>query len=54
MANIFGITVRVANLDASESDLNFHDISPMDPLPADNPFLSLLYRPGHYDIVYEK
>jgi ubiquitin thioesterase protein OTUB1 len=51
MANVFGITVRVANLDRSDTKLNFHEISPNDESIG---FISLLYRPGHYDIVYEK
>jgi ubiquitin thioesterase protein OTUB1 len=54
MANAFNISVRVAHLDASNTPMNFHDISPMtDPIPTFSK-LSLLYRPGHYDIVYEK
>jgi ubiquitin thioesterase protein OTUB1 len=53
MANGFVITVRVANLDVSETRLNFHDISPMDSALPTIPIVSLLYRPGHYDILYE-
>ncbi|KAI8616309.1 peptidase C65 Otubain-domain-containing protein [Chytriomyces sp. MP71] len=58
IANALGVTINVANLDASDADLNFHDISPMIPLELENsssqPVLNLLYRPGHYDIVYLK
>ncbi|KAJ3285699.1 OTU domain, ubiquitin aldehyde binding [Rhizoclosmatium sp. JEL0117] len=58
IANAIGVTVNVANLDSSDSDLNFHDITPMMPLDLENsqhqPVVSLLYRPGHYDIVYLK
>ncbi|KAI9333302.1 peptidase C65 Otubain-domain-containing protein [Obelidium mucronatum] len=61
MANALGVTFNVANLDASDTtDLNFHDIAPMFPLElegndaASQPVIHLLYRPGHYDIVYMK
>ncbi|KAJ3140799.1 OTU domain, ubiquitin aldehyde binding [Physocladia obscura] len=56
MANALGVTINIADLDSSDSDLNFHDISPMFPLEIDSsvshPVLNFLYRPGHYDIVY--
>ncbi|KAJ3246298.1 hypothetical protein HDU78_007382 [Chytriomyces hyalinus] len=56
MSNALGVTINVANLDGSDADLNFHEITPMMPLELENPksqpVLNLLYRPGHYDIVY--
>lgn len=56
MANAFGIDIRVANLDTTPSDsINYHDISPMEPMQVDQvPCITLLYRPGHYDILYPK
>ncbi|KAJ3065413.1 OTU domain, ubiquitin aldehyde binding [Podochytrium sp. JEL0797] len=57
MSNALGVTINVANLDSSDADLNFHDITPMMPLELKEgkgaqPVVNLLYRPGHYDIVY--
>eukprot|EP00842_Homolaphlyctis_polyrhiza_P006448 jgi/Hompol1/6804/HPOL_002290-RA len=55
MAHIFGLEIRVANLDttATDSGINYHNITPFDPILGDNvPTISLLYRPGHYDILY--
>ncbi|KAJ3088215.1 hypothetical protein HK102_009267 [Quaeritorhiza haematococci] len=61
MANALGVNVRVANLDASQTTTgteNYHDISPFDSLPLseseDQPKICLLFRPGHYDILYPK
>ncbi|KAJ3384358.1 hypothetical protein HDU84_003015 [Entophlyctis sp. JEL0112] len=58
MANALGVTMNIANLDSSDSDLNFHDISPIFPLELKDasrqPVLHFLFRPGHYDIVYIK
>ncbi|KAI8927046.1 peptidase C65 Otubain-domain-containing protein [Entophlyctis helioformis] len=55
MANIFGVQVNVGNLDTAKADqgINYHEISSFNPLQVDNPpVLTLLYRPGHYDILY--
>jgi Peptidase C65 Otubain len=57
MANAFGLEVRVANLDTTTTDkgINYHEISAMEPIAVDNaPQIALLYRPGHYDILYPK
>lgn len=57
MANVFGLEIKVANLDTTESStgINYHEISAMEPIQVDNaPTISLLYRPGHYDILYPK
>ena len=54
MANAFGLTIKVADLDGSETELNYHEIEPMQPLHVDeNYIIHLLYRPGHYDILYK-
>lgn len=53
MANALKITVKVANLDSTPTDMNFHEISPMEiEYTGDAPSVGLLYRPGHYDILY--
>ena len=55
MANLLGIRIKVANLDptATPDGINYHDIEPMEPLPVDDQTsIVLLYRPGHYDILY--
>ncbi|KAI8850556.1 peptidase C65 Otubain-domain-containing protein [Chytridium lagenaria] len=53
MSNALKINIKVADLDATDTDLNFHEFSPMDPVVGvEVPTITLLYRPGHYDIVY--
>ncbi|KAJ3210056.1 OTU domain, ubiquitin aldehyde binding [Dinochytrium kinnereticum] len=56
MANALKVSIKVADLDTSDSELNYHELTPMDPMQAvpvkDQPVITLLYRPGHYDIVY--
>ncbi len=55
MANAFGISIKVANLDASICEgINYHEITSMFGLVDDAFVVSLLYRPGHYDILYLK
>ncbi|KAJ3309162.1 OTU domain, ubiquitin aldehyde binding [Boothiomyces sp. JEL0838] len=52
MANTFNITIRVGNLDTTPTEkINYHEISPMD--GESTLSLSLLFRPGHYDILYD-
>ncbi|KAJ3331379.1 OTU domain, ubiquitin aldehyde binding [Blyttiomyces sp. JEL0837] len=52
MANAFGVRFSIANLDASQNELNYHTINPQNP-PEDGTeiLIHLLYRPGHYDIL---
>ncbi|KND03028.1 uncharacterized protein SPPG_02098 [Spizellomyces punctatus DAOM BR117] len=56
ISNALGITIRIANLDPTPTDagVNYHELSPMEPLevPGDVPEVVLLYRPGHYDVLY--
>ena len=54
MANVFGLTVKVANLDLTpcSDGINFHEISPIFNQVDGCPTLNILYRPGHYDILY--
>ncbi|KAI9207571.1 peptidase C65 Otubain-domain-containing protein [Polychytrium aggregatum] len=61
MANVFGVDVKIANLDPTEGSdgavLNFHEITPMDAVgidEKDRPKVVLLYRPGHYDVLYPR
>ena len=62
MVQVFGVPVRVFNLDQTTTDantmtkgtgINFHDITPTDADAdtKDTKRVTLLYRPGHYDIV---
>lgn len=57
MANAFGLNLKIAVLDAGSlaegSGIHYTEISPWDvagtePLPT----LTLLFRPGHYDLLY--
>ena len=59
MVNEFGVSVQVETLDLSPTsggEINHHVISPMDPDldegASPTPVLHLLYRPGHYDVLY--
>ncbi|KAF6169690.1 hypothetical protein GIB67_004082 [Kingdonia uniflora] len=69
LSDTLGVPIRVMYLDRSSSDsgtvsINHHDFIPAisDPPVATNsdsvsvvePFITLLYRPGHYDILYPK
>ena len=40
--------VRVLHLDRSDGPLNHHDFP-----DGEDPAVHLLYRPGHYDIIYK-
>lgn len=62
LSDALGVPIRVVYLDRSSCDtggvsVNHHDFLPV---AADNnakttsPFITLLYRPGHYDILYSK
>ncbi|XP_045814397.1 OVARIAN TUMOR DOMAIN-containing deubiquitinating enzyme 1 [Trifolium pratense] len=67
ISDALGIPIRVVYLDRSSCDtggvsVNHHDFIPAaGDLPSargssdkNNPFITLLYRPGHYDILYPK
>ncbi|OIW13660.1 hypothetical protein TanjilG_08002 [Lupinus angustifolius] len=67
LSDALGVPIRVVYLDRSSCDtggvsVNHHDFMPVDgDLPnasgsseKKNPFITLLYRPGHYDILYPK
>lgn len=47
MANEFGVGVRVEYMDQSEGPINHHDMP-----DGAAPRVTLLYRPGHYDVLY--
>ncbi|TPX48093.1 hypothetical protein SeMB42_g01662 [Synchytrium endobioticum] len=57
ISNALGVNVKVANLDTSETDgevINYHEFTHMDSIQGvkNEPEVHLLYRPGHYDILY--
>ncbi|KAJ3013293.1 hypothetical protein HKX48_005839 [Thoreauomyces humboldtii] len=62
IATALGVDIRIGNLDASattDGAINWHEISPLVPLdvPAGGKTplqVELLFRPGHYDIIYPK
>ncbi|KAJ4827407.1 ubiquitin-specific protease otu1 [Turnera subulata] len=67
ISDALGVPIRVVYLDRSSCDtggvsVNHHDFIPTTDLPnaasgsakSANPFITLLYRPGHYDILYPK
>ena len=52
LATFLQVNVRVAHLDQSATEsVNFHDytFSP----DTQEPFITILYRPGHYDLIYK-
>jgi hypothetical protein len=55
MVNAMGcVNVKIANLDASIGELNYHEFSPMEAArPELLPVIELLFRPGHYDVLYQ-
>ncbi|XXG47154.1 hypothetical protein AAC387_Pa02g1839 [Persea americana] len=58
LSDALGVPIRVVYLDRSSCDnggvsVNHHDFIPATSNPA-KPILTLLYRPGHYDILYPK
>ncbi|CAI9093086.1 OLC1v1028501C1 [Oldenlandia corymbosa var. corymbosa] len=68
LSDALGVPIRVVYLDRSSCDngsvsVNHHDFAPAGndqpsaqngSLEAISPFITLLYRPGHYDILYSK
>ncbi|KAJ3343374.1 OTU domain, ubiquitin aldehyde binding [Gonapodya sp. JEL0774] len=46
------LNVRIANLDTTPGSVNFHEFSPMDADAKELPTVTLLFRPGHYDVLY--
>lgn len=69
LSDALGVPIRVVYLDRSSSDsgginVNHHDFVPSSGDPSSSgssssskitePFVVLLYRPGHYDILYPK
>ncbi|KAI8800096.1 peptidase C65 Otubain-domain-containing protein [Cladochytrium replicatum] len=58
LSNVLGIRIKVANLDASKTSdgtINWHTLDPfMSEVVAGSEAVSvdMLYRPGHYDVVY--
>ncbi|XP_010499311.1 PREDICTED: ubiquitin thioesterase otubain-like [Camelina sativa] len=62
LSDALGVAIRVVYLDRSSCDnggvtVNHHDFVPVgtnEKEEASAPFITLLYRPGHYDILYPK
>lgn len=64
LSDALGVPIRIVYLDSSVGDggknveVNSHDFTPSEsPLPDREkmkPLVVLLYRPGHYDILYER
>ncbi|KAG2320739.1 hypothetical protein Bca52824_013952 [Brassica carinata] len=64
LSDALGVAIRVVYLDRSSCDsggvtVNHHDFVPVGTtnekeVGASAPFITLLYRPGHYDILYPK
>lgn len=64
LSDALGVPIRVMYLDRSSCDagnisVNHHDFSPEAnssdaAAAAEKPYITLLYRPGHYDILYPK
>lgn len=64
LSDALGVPIRIAYLDRSHHDkgsvsVNHHDFTPAGgdltgASVAIKPFITLLYRPGHYDILYPK
>ena len=52
-----GVPIRVIYMDHSEhSSLTIHDFTANDDEPSNkdfHPMITMLYRPGHYDLLYE-
>jgi ubiquitin thioesterase protein OTUB1 len=60
LSDALGVPVRVVYLDQSGDinekpvSVNNHDFIPEGMDSAVDPYVILLYRPGHYDILYRK
>lgn len=70
LSDTLGVPIRIVYLDRSSCDtggvsVNHHDFIPVgasnasgpegdNPSPGPKPYITLLYRPGHYDILYPK
>lgn len=51
LTDALGVCVRVVYMDrGGDSSVNLHDF----PEDGSTPLVTLLYRPGHYDILYQK
>ncbi|XP_058103563.1 OVARIAN TUMOR DOMAIN-containing deubiquitinating enzyme 1-like [Magnolia sinica] len=60
LSDALGVPIRVVNLDSSSckassvNEANHHDFIPGNGPNPVKPIITLLYRPGHYDILYPK
>ncbi|RKP18627.1 cysteine proteinase, partial [Rozella allomycis CSF55] len=51
LSNALDVKVKVAYLDASDSKISFHEFGPENSKSLCE--ITLLYRPGHYDLLYQ-
>ncbi|CAI5525688.1 unnamed protein product [Closterium sp. Naga37s-1] len=53
ITDALAVPIRIVYLDRSAGQANFHEFLPEESVQA-TPAMTLLYRPGHYDILYPK
>lgn len=53
LSDALQVPIRVVYLDGNQTSVNHHDFFP-EGTQSTEPFVVLLYRPGHYDILYPK
>ncbi|XP_028551146.1 ubiquitin thioesterase otubain-like isoform X4 [Dendrobium catenatum] len=53
LVDALGVPIRIEYLQDSEHKLNHYDFG-IEASPLEEPYITLLYRPGHYDILYTK
>ncbi|CAI5987715.1 unnamed protein product [Closterium sp. NIES-64] len=53
ITDALAVPIRIVYLDRSAGQANFHEFLPEESVRA-TPAMTLLYRPGHYDILYPK
>lgn len=49
----FGVPIRIEYVDDGKHKLNHYDFG-IEASKLEEPYITLLYRPGHYDILYTK
>lgn len=59
LSDTLGVPIRVVYLDRSSCEtgvvsINHHDFIPVGASAGTKPYITLLYRPGHYDVLYPK
>lgn len=49
LAEALGVGIRIQHMDVSGGNINHHDVP-----EGVEPLVNMLYRPGHYDLIYPK